>query len=160
MISVIVSSVWFTVLFIIKLQLAIPVCVSSAVYWNVTFLSISEESFAGDVNVTISPASAARFAASTHNGLKVGHTDSSGDPNLVVYGVAPLSITFVTPTADFDSDDDVDSEDFAVLTAAWLTGPGDDNWNPDCDISIPADNYIDMHDLDVFVEQWLAGCCI
>ena len=58
---------------------------------------------------------------------------------------------------DFEPDGDVDLADFAVLAAAWLSSPGDDNWNPACDISIPADNFIDMLDLTVFSGNWLAG---
>jgi hypothetical protein len=58
---------------------------------------------------------------------------------------------------DFDGDGDVDTADFAVFASAWLTGPGDARWNPDCDISIPADNFIDTLDLAVFVDNWLTG---
>jgi len=56
---------------------------------------------------------------------------------------------------DFDGDSDVDATDFVMLASAWLTEPGDAGWNPDCDISIPADNFIDVLDLDVFVDNWL-----
>jgi hypothetical protein len=51
----------------------------------------------------------------------------------------------------------VDLADFAVLTSAWLSHPGDGNWNPYCDISAPADNFIDVQDLAVLVQDWLAG---
>jgi hypothetical protein len=67
-------------------------------------------------------------------------------------------IELVTQTGligDFDGDDDVDLEDFAVLAAAWLSEPGDGNWNAECDISIPSDNIIDELDLMVFCENWL-----
>jgi hypothetical protein len=45
--------------------------------------------------------------------------------------------------------------DFALLASAWLSRPGDYNWNPDCDISKPTDNLIDYRDLAVFAENWL-----
>ena len=48
-----------------------------------------------------------------------------------------------------------DFKDFAVLAAAWLSQPGDANWNADCDISTPKDNIIDEKDLMVFCENWL-----
>ncbi len=67
-------------------------------------------------------------------------------------------IELVTQTGligDFDGDEDVDLEDFAVLAAAWLSQPGDGNWNTACDISIPSDNIIDELDLMVFCENWL-----
>lgn len=58
---------------------------------------------------------------------------------------------------DLNHDSAVDLADFAVLTSAWLSHPGDDNWNPYCDISAPADNFIDVQDLAVLVQDWLAG---
>jgi hypothetical protein len=48
-------------------------------------------------------------------------------------------------------------EDFAVFALAWLSEPGDDNWNADCDIGIPVDSYIDWRDLNTLVYNWLAG---
>ena len=58
---------------------------------------------------------------------------------------------------DFDYDCGVDFGDFAILVLAWLTEPPDAQWNPFCDISIPADNKIDWWDLDIFTDNWLAG---
>jgi hypothetical protein len=58
---------------------------------------------------------------------------------------------------DLNHDSVVDLADFAVLTSAWLSHPGDNNWNPYCDISAPADNFIDVQDLAVLVQGWLAG---
>ncbi len=55
---------------------------------------------------------------------------------------------------NFDGDEDVDFADFAILSAAWLTEDGQEGWNPDCDISSPADSIIDMLDLVEFVEHW------
>lgn len=56
---------------------------------------------------------------------------------------------------DIDKDYDVDLDDFAVLASAWQSIPGDDNWNPACDISDPADEIIDMLDVEVFAANWL-----
>jgi predicted outer membrane repeat protein len=58
---------------------------------------------------------------------------------------------------DFDSQCDVDFVDYAIFALAWLTEPGDAQWNPACDISVPADNHIDWNDFDVFANNWLAG---
>jgi subtilisin family serine protease len=58
---------------------------------------------------------------------------------------------------DFDGQCDIDMVDFAIFALAWSTEEGDLGWNPDCDISIPADNSIDMLDLAVFVKHWMAG---
>jgi len=58
---------------------------------------------------------------------------------------------------DFDYDCDVDFADFAVLAPAWLTEPGDAQWNPTCDIGIPNDTAVNMLDLQLFVENWLTG---
>lgn len=56
---------------------------------------------------------------------------------------------------DFDYNCDVDFGDFAILGLAWLSSPGDGNWNQDCDIHETAGPVIDMLDLAVFVGNWL-----
>ncbi len=56
---------------------------------------------------------------------------------------------------DFDDNGNVDFKDFAILAAAWLSEPGDANWNADCDISMPSDGIIDELDLAVFCDNWL-----
>jgi len=57
--------------------------------------------------------------------------------------------------SDFDGDDNVDLEDFVVLAAAWRSRPGDQNWNPFCDISYPNDNFINERDLAVLADDYL-----
>jgi len=49
----------------------------------------------------------------------------------------------------------VNFQDFAILAAAWASGPGDANWKAACDISIPSDGVIDENDLAIFCENWL-----
>jgi hypothetical protein len=56
---------------------------------------------------------------------------------------------------DFENSGRVDFKDFAVLAAAWLSEPGEGNWNADCDISMPSDGIIDELDLAVFCDNWL-----
>ncbi len=119
--------------------------------YRVTLQVIGE----GSTDISIWPAAAAKFAAGTPQGLKVGHTDSNGNPNLVVYP-ASLSITSVFREGDLNGDGDVDLEDFAVMGSQWKQTPG----VPSADISTPADNFVDFLDLDVLVEQWLTGCDI
>ncbi len=63
----------------------------------------------------------------------------------------------VVSKSDLNYDFVVDLADFAIFTSAWLAKPEDANWNPDCDISIPADNFIDELDLTVFLQDWLTG---
>ena len=41
--------------------------------------------------------------------------------------------------------------------SSWLSAYGDSNWNPACDISIPADDIIDVADLIIFIDSWLAN---
>ena len=58
---------------------------------------------------------------------------------------------------------------FAVITLARLTelvqplfqgaGLGDPEWNPDCNISIPADAFIDTRDLAALAGHWLEAAC-
>ena len=58
---------------------------------------------------------------------------------------------------DYDLDGDVDLHDFDILATAWLCNPGDANWNPACDISVPSDGTINIKDLDTFINHWLNG---
>lgn len=58
--------------------------------------------------------------------------------------------------ADFDESCRVDFKDFSLLASAWLTGIGDEYFNPDYDISETSADFIDEHDLAVFVDSWLA----
>ena len=58
---------------------------------------------------------------------------------------------------DFDCDLSVNIVDFAIFALAWLTEPGDGQWNPCCDIGIPANDYIDWRDLEAFTSNWLEG---
>ncbi|MGD0785888.1 MAG: hypothetical protein ABR969_08745 [Sedimentisphaerales bacterium] len=75
------------------------------------------------------------------------------------YGYSLQSILFTSGTfrGDFDGDEDVDYYDLAAMSDAWLSQPGDFNWNPDCDISEPKDNIINFSDFAVFAQSWLAG---
>jgi hypothetical protein len=60
-------------------------------------------------------------------------------------------------SADLNHDCSVDMSDYALLTSAWLTRPGDSSWNSRCDIAAPPDDTVDMLDLTVLIHQWLAG---
>jgi hypothetical protein len=61
-----------------------------------------------------------------------------------------------TSPGDLDKDGDVDISDFDIFASAWLTKPGDSNWNTLCDLSVPAGT-IDILDLEVFVEYYIAN---
>ena len=58
---------------------------------------------------------------------------------------------------DVNHDCVADMADYAILTKAYLSQPGNPQWNPDCDISSPADDIVDMRDLNVFLSSWLAS---
>jgi len=82
---------------------------------------------------------------------------SDGDCNdtvIVDMGAYEFAWAYI---GDFDYDCGVDFLDYAIFALAWLTEPGQTGWNPDCDISIPADSYINWDDLDVIADNWLAG---
>jgi hypothetical protein len=57
--------------------------------------------------------------------------------------------------SDFDENEIVGLLDFAVMAAAWLSEPGEPEWNSACDISDLPDDIIDLLDISVFAEQWL-----
>jgi len=55
---------------------------------------------------------------------------------------------------DFDINMKVDLVDLKTLSNAWLSSPGQTNWNPACDISSPKDNVINFRDFAVFAADW------
>ena len=57
--------------------------------------------------------------------------------------------------ADFNESGAVDLNDFAILSAAWLSTDNDSNWNSECDISAATDNVINKLDLRTFTQNWL-----
>jgi len=60
-----------------------------------------------------------------------------------------------TIAGDLNGDGTIDLADFAILTSAWFSEPGDAQWDPDCDISTPKNNVIDTWDLAVLCGNWL-----
>jgi len=110
---------------------------------------------------------------------KYGTTDSSG--NFTISGLTPgtydvavkgqtsLSelVTNVTLTAgnttvvdfgvllegDASNDDYIDASDYATLSAAWLSWPGQPNWDAKADYN--RDNYIDASDYALLSFNWL-----
>jgi hypothetical protein len=88
--------------------------------------------------------------------------------NLTGYGCDGRPITYwglpdlathpnINLVPDFVPGRGVNLADFAILALAWQSRPGDDNWNPICDISDPNDNVIDVRDLSRLSKYWLAG---
>jgi len=64
------------------------------------------------------------------------------------------NVGFWISIADFDSSGTVDILDLLVLSDTWLTEPWDAAWNGACDISNPADDFIDLYDFAVFAQFW------
>ncbi len=101
--------------------------------------------------------------------VTLGDVDRDGDLDAYVSngalngGADKLWLNNSTPTpadiaarSDLEPDGDVDFVDFSALALAWLTTPGEPNWNPVCDISDPNDDVIDGLDLAVFANDWLS----
>jgi hypothetical protein len=74
---------------------------------------------------------------------------------MCVDGVEYPLIWWQFNTADFTCPDGVDFADFATLANAWLSEPGQTNWNSRCDIAEPPDNVIGILDLAVMCNYWL-----
>jgi len=76
-------------------------------------------------------------------------------------GIISLAVLFVMAgqargIQDIYQDGYVYLLDFAIFAKAWKSQPGDDNWNPACDISEPNDDVIDERDLAVLADNWLS----
>jgi len=57
---------------------------------------------------------------------------------------------------DFAGGCDVDFVDFAVLGLTWRKEDGQAGYDPNCNISLPADSLIDEKDLKIFTDNWLS----
>ena len=77
--------------------------------------------------------------------------------DLAEYVLSISEIADYSYPGDFEPDGDVDLDDLDTLAAAWLSKPGDDNWNAVCDIFTDTDNIINFKDYAVFAEDWQAG---
>ncbi|MFC1739688.1 C10 family peptidase [Planctomycetota bacterium] len=76
------------------------------------------------------------------------------------WAIDDVQITGTSPQqdplpGDFQMDCNVDFVDFAILGLAWMTSSGEPDYNPDCDISLPPDDTIDLSDLLVLTDNWL-----
>lgn len=56
---------------------------------------------------------------------------------------------------DINSDASIDQVDLSAMSRAWLTSPGDSQWDPYCDLAIPYDDVVDLTDLAVLAGQWM-----
>lgn len=91
------------------------------------------------------------------NGISSFGEDAVGNLYIVDLGGEVFKIVCDgSLSADFDSDCDVDKDDFALLASAWLAHPGDDRWDQRFDISEPKDGRIDDFDVAVLLDQWHA----
>jgi hypothetical protein len=96
------------------------------------------------------------YANGTH-GDPLLWTDATAPTIWLSKSVMNFKMTGLTAeqiTGDFEPDCDIDLFDFSILANSWLTGSGGPLFNPDCDISMPADGVINESDLEVFCTSW------
>ncbi len=79
---------------------------------------------------------------------------------LAAAGVSGGALTIVYQyhgpyNGNLNDDSDVDLQDYAIFAAAWRSQQGQSSWDDSCDISLPADNVIDVRDLAVLADHWL-----
>lgn len=113
------------------------------------FINADENDFHLDANSLCIDAGDPGFEADANE------TDIDGEGR-VKYGRVDIGADeYYWSPADFNGDQIVNFIDYAIFANAWMSHPGDPNWNPDCNIGIPANNRIDYNDLAVFCEDWL-----
>jgi hypothetical protein len=74
------------------------------------------------------------------------------DTKVVDMGTYELNYVYM---GEFDYNCEVDFVDFSIFGLAWMTEPGDFNWDFACDLSKPVDNYIDWRDAAILCDNWL-----
>ena len=134
----------------------------------------------GDVDILVNGGTwqnVARYQGADSNGLMeiaLSSFGADGDPNVQIrwhyynanheyyWGIDDVQIVANTASqtslvGDFDSDCDVDYDDLVIFMSAWLTSPGQSNWNPACDIAEPNDGVINEFDFAVFAGNWMVG---
>ncbi len=82
------------------------------------------------------------------------HNTTLGSSDFVF--IPELSAVFIPYPGDFEPDGDVDYDDFGRLAAAWGSQEGGPGYSSTCDINTPPDGSINLGDLLVFVDNWLA----
>ena len=58
---------------------------------------------------------------------------------------------------DLNCDRLINFADLAILGSAWMSGPNDISWDGACDMSEPADDFIDTKDVDIIAQAWLTA---
>jgi hypothetical protein len=105
---------------------------------------------AGTTALTLTPSAVANMAASTPLGVKVGHTDTNGDPETASYP-ASTALTATGP-GDADGNGVLDGTDFASLLDC-ISGPETDA-GVDCQVhNIELDGAdVDLHDVALWMQ--------
>ena len=115
-----------------------------AALYRVTLRAIGR----GSTQATLRASAHPRFAASTPGGLKVGHTANQG--NVPASYPAPLAANVLYVAPDFDSDGDVDVNDFSFFQQCF-NGPGNPPASPDCgEADFDGDHDVDVSDFATF----------
>ncbi len=83
------------------------------------------------------------------------HNTTLGSTDFIL--VPQLFATLAPWPGDLEPDGDVDLADLLGFAAAWLSQPGDGNYNRLCDLNNPPDHSINLQDLEVLAEHWLFG---
>jgi len=123
--------------------------------YRITLLAVGE----GSTSLTIGASTEAKFAASTPRGLKVGHTNNTGNPATATYP-APIQFTVQAALAccigNANGDTIVDFDDIVAVLGNWLEGsvPSTPNNNGDAD----CDGDVDFDDIVAILGQWLNPC--
>ncbi|HLO40070.1 MAG TPA: GC-type dockerin domain-anchored protein [Phycisphaerales bacterium] len=104
----------------------------------------------GSADIGVRADDAARIAASTPRGVKLGHTLSQGNPAAASYP-SLISVSVINECrSDFDRSGFTDTDDFDAFVEAFEAG----EQCADFDLT----GFVDTDDFDAFVEAFEAGC--
>ncbi len=110
----------------------------------------------GSVTPALSASAEAKFAASTPRGVKIGRTQSNGNPASAAYTPMPMLTVIATPACpgDANGDGQVGLADIAVVTSNWTLSVPPAPAAADLD----GNGVIGLGDIAIITSNWATVC--
>lgn len=87
-----------------------------------------------------------KIAAKGSHWLRKLSADLSISPSL------PVTVNLILPNGDINRDNEINIGDYAILSSAYNSAPGDPNWNPEADLN--GDDAVDIGDFSILSSNY------